>query len=319
MPALPKQITYRPYIFCLLISIVGSLSAFAQPKLEFNLKKPEQFKERKLGSEKMAEKHFTPVRRFFQNTYTHYNYYFNAHERLKTIVDKASESKQEDYAELLPFYRYTLEETAKDSYLDSVIQTATAGILLHDLRNDWIDNMYMLLGQAYLLKNHPDSASMTFQYINYSFAPKEKDGYDLPIGSNAGEENTNAFSISTKEKNSKAAYLLKEPPSRNEALTWQIRALTDMDNTLDASSMVNTLQNDPLYPERLIPLLHEHTAYMYYKLNAWDSAAGFLLVEEAGGRVTDFTGAHYSPYQPHIVATNGLIHDELLRWIVPGS
>ncbi len=50
-----------------------------------------------------------------------------------------------------------------------------------------------------------------------------------------------------------------------------------------------------------------------HKLNAWDSAAGFLLVEEAGGKVTDFTGTHYSPYQPHICATNGLIHEELLK------
>ncbi len=49
-----------------------------------------------------------------------------------------------------------------------------------------------------------------------------------------------------------------------------------------------------------------------HKLQAWDSAAGFLLVEEAGGKVTDFTGDHYSPYQPHLLATNGKIHDELL-------
>jgi len=52
-----------------------------------------------------------------------------------------------------------------------------------------------------------------------------------------------------------------------------------------------------------------------HKLNAWDSAAGFLMVQEAGGIVTDFKGDEYSPYQPHIVATNGKIHDELLRWI----
>jgi myo-inositol-1(or 4)-monophosphatase len=52
-----------------------------------------------------------------------------------------------------------------------------------------------------------------------------------------------------------------------------------------------------------------------HKLQAWDSAAGFLIVEEAGGRVSDFTGTRYSPYQPHIVATNGKIHEELLQWI----
>ena len=49
-----------------------------------------------------------------------------------------------------------------------------------------------------------------------------------------------------------------------------------------------------------------------HKLQAWDSAAGFLMVEEAGGKVTDFKGDHYSPYQPHLVATNGKIHQELL-------
>lgn len=52
-----------------------------------------------------------------------------------------------------------------------------------------------------------------------------------------------------------------------------------------------------------------------HKLQAWDSAAGFLIVQEAGGRVSDFTGKKYSPYQPHIVASNGKIHDELLKWV----
>jgi myo-inositol-1(or 4)-monophosphatase len=49
-----------------------------------------------------------------------------------------------------------------------------------------------------------------------------------------------------------------------------------------------------------------------HKLQAWDSAAGFLMVEEAGGKVTDFKGQDYSPYQPHLLATNGKIHEEML-------
>jgi len=49
-----------------------------------------------------------------------------------------------------------------------------------------------------------------------------------------------------------------------------------------------------------------------HKLEPWDSAAGFLIVEEAGGKVTDFKGKPFSPYQHHIVATNGHIHRELL-------
>ena len=48
-----------------------------------------------------------------------------------------------------------------------------------------------------------------------------------------------------------------------------------------------------------------------HNLQAWDSAAGFLIVEEAGGKVTDFEGHHFSPHQRHLIATNGKIHDEL--------
>lgn len=55
--------------------------------------------------------------------------------------------------------------------------------------------------------------------------------------------------------------------------------------------------------------------YFEHKLNAWDSAAGYLIVKEAGGKVTDFDGNEYSPYQPKLIATNGVIHDELTRWI----
>ena len=52
-----------------------------------------------------------------------------------------------------------------------------------------------------------------------------------------------------------------------------------------------------------------------FQLQAWDSAAGFLMVEEAGGRVTDFKGNYFSPHQPQILATNGKIHEEMLEII----
>lgn len=48
-----------------------------------------------------------------------------------------------------------------------------------------------------------------------------------------------------------------------------------------------------------------------HHLQAWDSAAGYLIVEEAGGKVTDFSGNRYSPYQKEILATNGHIHSAL--------
>ena len=49
------------------------------------------------------------------------------------------------------------------------------------------------------------------------------------------------------------------------------------------------------------------------KLSPWDVAAGTLIVEEAGGKITGFHGNKYDIYKKEIVATNGLIHKELLK------
>jgi myo-inositol-1(or 4)-monophosphatase len=49
------------------------------------------------------------------------------------------------------------------------------------------------------------------------------------------------------------------------------------------------------------------------RLSPWDTAAGALIVTEAGGRVTNFTGATFSNYKPEVVASNGLIHDRMLE------
>jgi len=51
-------------------------------------------------------------------------------------------------------------------------------------------------------------------------------------------------------------------------------------------------------------------AFWEFGLNRWDVAAGMLLVEEAGGKVTDFSGQRYRLGGPMILATNGLIHEE---------
>lgn len=52
-------------------------------------------------------------------------------------------------------------------------------------------------------------------------------------------------------------------------------------------------------------------------LNAWDVAAGALLVEEAGGRVTDYHGAPNPLFARQILASNGLLHAALLDLLAP--
>ena len=49
------------------------------------------------------------------------------------------------------------------------------------------------------------------------------------------------------------------------------------------------------------------------RLKPWDTAAGWILVEEAGGVVTDLRGEPYCLESPHIVASNGKVHEELIE------
>lgn len=48
-------------------------------------------------------------------------------------------------------------------------------------------------------------------------------------------------------------------------------------------------------------------------LKPWDTAGGMLIIEEAGGKLSDFRGGKYDPYLPECVASNGKIHEALVE------
>jgi myo-inositol-1(or 4)-monophosphatase len=52
-----------------------------------------------------------------------------------------------------------------------------------------------------------------------------------------------------------------------------------------------------------------------YNLNSWDVAAGYLIVQEAGGKITNFKDDPYSVFDKETLATNGLIHEEMISLI----
>jgi myo-inositol-1(or 4)-monophosphatase len=54
-------------------------------------------------------------------------------------------------------------------------------------------------------------------------------------------------------------------------------------------------------------------AFWEFNLNPWDTAAGFLLVQEAGGQVTDFAGDTFQLNSREVLASNGLIHAEMVE------
>ena len=53
--------------------------------------------------------------------------------------------------------------------------------------------------------------------------------------------------------------------------------------------------------------------YWELKLNPWDTAAGKLIVEEAGGKITNYNGESFSIYGQDLIASNGFIHEEMVE------
>ena len=59
--------------------------------------------------------------------------------------------------------------------------------------------------------------------------------------------------------------------------------------------------------------------YWEWRLKPWDVAAGSLIVEEAGGRVSDFSGKRFSIYGEQTLATNAKVHRAMLQVMRPLS
>jgi hypothetical protein len=116
---------------CLFCLLAPSLSAFSQAGYDIDLKKPAPFESKVLASEKSTTTKNTYLRRFVQSTVTHYNYYFNANQKLLQVIAQARASHKDDLTSLLSFYGYSVQETkSQKQQLDSVIYKCTAGIVL---------------------------------------------------------------------------------------------------------------------------------------------------------------------------------------------
>ena len=116
------------YISCLLVLLVVSLEGFGQPGTTVDLKKQEKYEKHILNSEKTGNKKFTFSKRFTQNAFSHYNYYFNANTMVNDIIEEAKRSFKDDYTALLPFNNYSLDATQGNGNIDSIIYECNAGI-----------------------------------------------------------------------------------------------------------------------------------------------------------------------------------------------
>lgn len=166
------------------------------------------------------------VSRNYHGMITHYNFFFNARERVRTGSQSLATSHEDKYDRVLSIFKYGDLIKAKSIFpdMDEAMKKVSIAISRNsmvlkgkkdnkvDERNNWIDDCYLLIGKAQFYKHDFWSSIETFQYISSEY---------------------------------------KESAIRPEALLWLCKSYLELGKTLDAEYLLDYLKNDKKFPENL--------------------------------------------------------------------
>ena len=238
-------------------------------KLAFELKIKK--KREAWSNEKMLKKKWSLPRKVLQNTFTKFNYYFNADLKMDEAIANMLRFKQENYDSLLALYPFDpdVDSSVLAPDMDSIIQKASVGIQIHDPRTVWGDDLYLLLGQAYYYKGDYKNAAMSFKYV-VSLRDKRK-----KKKKNSSYKKTSSNSIVEKDKKG-VLDPIKHHSVHNEAILWLARTFTEEHKEGDAESVLDLVENDPNFPESLKGRLALEKAYIHLSRGDYNEATEHL-------------------------------------------
>ncbi|OSZ78953.1 hypothetical protein CAP35_12100 [Chitinophagaceae bacterium IBVUCB1] len=243
-----------------------------QLAFELKIKK----KQKAYTNEKMLKKRWSVPRRIVQNTFTHYNYYFNADRKMDEAIANMLRTKKDNYDSLLALFPFNPDKDSAmlSADMDSIIYKASIGIQLHDPRTKWGDDLYLLLGQAYYYKGNYKEASAAFRYELTLRDKKRKPNDNSSVYTKkAGKE------LSIAQKDKKVFFdFLKHHTVHNEALLWLSRTYTQMKQEGNAESVLDLLETDPNFPKELQGRLALEKAFIYLQQNDRKAAADQLVI-----------------------------------------
>ncbi|HPE97260.1 MAG TPA: tetratricopeptide repeat protein [Chitinophagales bacterium] len=195
------------------------------------------------------------------------NGYFNAKLLLSQSRQTLWDGQTEDFSALLPVYKFGDKESAQgeQSNLDEVIKKSSIVIQLHK-KSKWVDDCYMLIGQANFYKKEYDEAITSFQYIisKYSDQGKRKK--------------------KKKKKSADEESWLKEHlshhPVANEAALWVVLTLTEKGAYTEAKTALSVIKGNPKFPSQLDDELAAVEASLYLKQRQYGAAIKALQTAE---------------------------------------
>lgn len=214
--------------------------------LELKIKK----KQALYDNQKMRKKKWTVPRQIVQNTFTRYNYYFNANKKMEEAEDNMVRSHINNYDSLIALFPFDPDvDSAKlKSDMDTIIRKAALGIQIHDPRAKWQDDLYLLLGQAYYYKGDYRNAGAAFKQIVSQAEEDKKEEQKRKGTTKADRDKPSTFSEPEKTG---VAGVLEHKSAKNEALLWLARVLTQSGKEGQAQTVLDLLRNDANFPPRL--------------------------------------------------------------------
>jgi tetratricopeptide (TPR) repeat protein len=130
----------------------------------------------------------TFTRRTYHNLTSHYNVYWNGKESLKEAELLMQDNVKDNYSEILPVFIYGTKQEAQanNQKWDRSIQKASIAIQKHSMvfsgkeNVKWIDDCYLMIGQAYFYKQEYLSARRTFNFVMREY-PDNESKYDAML------------------------------------------------------------------------------------------------------------------------------------------
>ncbi len=236
-----------------------------QLALELKIKK----KQDKYTNEDMRKKKWTLPRKVIQNTFTRYNYYFNANRKMEEAIENMVRSGTDNYDSLIALFPFDPDRDSMKlaSDMDTIIHKASVGIQIHDPRSKWQDNLYLLLGEAYFYKADYQNAGASFKQI---VAQAEQTKREEAKKKGTSKEDKNKPTVYSEPEKTGISGMLEHKSSKNEAMLWLSRTLTQSKKEGQAQTLLDMLRNDANFPDRLKGRLALEQAFV--DLNRQDDA-----------------------------------------------
>ena len=251
--------------------------SMANMNFELKLKK----KRSVYTNNKMLKKKWSLPRQVVQNTYTRYNYYFNASRKMEEAKLNMQRIAKDEFNKPIALFSFdpNRDSTVLSADMDSVIQKASVGIQIHDPRTKWGDDLYLILGQAYFYKGDYNNAEASFRYI-VSMRAKEKAAHEKKLAEKRGYSRSKKEQPSVVDEEKKSMLdFLKHESANNDALLWVARTYTQAKKYDEAASVLDLLSSDTKFPENMRGRLALELAFLNLSQgNMRDASAQLAIV-----------------------------------------